>query len=198
VWGFVADRVAARWPAHETSGVRPPDWRTGAVAAFGALSAAAAAVRWTELRDLATVGAMLAALVLLLATDLDQRLLPDEITLPMIPAALAVLILGWDPLLSGKTLGLVSGLVAAIVFPLLFLAGSTVLRGGLGLGDVKLLVSVGLFAGLTALFRGLLLASLGFGAVLLVLLVTRRLALRSYVPFGPVIIFAAALAAVAG
>ena len=198
MWGFVADRIAARWPAHETSGVRPPDWRTGAVAAFGTLSAAAAAVRWTELRDLALVGAMLAALVLLLATDLDQRLLPDEITLPMIPAALAVLILGWDPLLSGKTLGLLSGLAAGIVFPLLFLAGSTVLRGGLGLGDVKLLVSVGLFAGLTALFRGLLLASLGFGAVLLVLLVTRRLALRSYVPFGPVIIFAAALAAVAG
>jgi leader peptidase (prepilin peptidase) / N-methyltransferase len=201
-WGFAADRIAARWPAHDTIqpevGLRPPDWRTGAVVLFGALTGMALAVRWAEPRDIAVVGAMLAALVLLLATDLDQRLLPDELTLPMIPAALVILVAGWDPLLMGKSLGLVSGLAAGIVFPFLFWVGSVVLRGGLGLGDVKLLVSVGLFSGLSAVFRGLLLASLGFGAVLLVLLLTRRLALRSYVPFGPVIIFAAALAAVAG
>jgi prepilin signal peptidase PulO-like enzyme (type II secretory pathway) len=196
-WGFAADRLSARWPEHETEDRRAVDWRTGVVVIFGLLAGWALAQRWSEPRDLAVVGAYVAALVLLLATDLDQRILPDVVTLPMIPAALALLIAGWDPLLSDKPLGLASGLAAGIGFPLVLAAGSALVRGGLGFGDVKLLVSVGLFSGLTALFRGLLLASVGFGVVLLVLLGLRRVALRSYVPFGPVIIVAAALAALA-
>ena len=164
---------------------------------FGLLVGWGLTQRWSEPRDLAMVGVYVAALVLLLATDLDQRILPDVVTLPMIPAALVILIAGWDPLLADKPLGVASGLVAGVGFPLLLAVGSAVFRGGLGLGDVKLLVSVGLFSGITALFRGLLFASLGFGLVLVVLLAVRRVALRSYVPFGPVIVVAAAIAALA-
>jgi len=133
----------------------------------------------------------------LLATDLDQRLLPDAITLPMIPIALAVLLFGWDPLLANKSLGLPSGLVAGIAFPALLLVGSAVFHGGLGWGDVKLLVSVGLVSGVSALLVSLLVASLAFGVVLVGLLAFRRVGLRSYVPFGPVIIVAAAIAVLA-
>jgi len=35
-WGVAADRVAARWPAHEDGSVRRVDWRTAVVAVFGA------------------------------------------------------------------------------------------------------------------------------------------------------------------
>ena len=173
------------------------DWRTAVVVLFGGIAGAALAVRWIEPRDVVIVAAYVGALVLLLATDLDQRMLPDAVTLPMIPAALVILLLGWDPLLAGKEFGLASGLAAGIAFPLLLFAGSAVLRGGLGLGDVKLLVSVGLVSGVSALLSGLLIASLSFGALLVVLLALGRVALRSYVPFGPVIILAAAIAALA-
>ena len=166
------------------------------VGLFSGLGAAALAVRWGDPRDLAVMAVYVAALVLLLATDLDQRILPDAVTLPMIPAALAVLVLGWDPLLAGNEFGLASGLAAGVAFPLLLFAGSVVFRGGLGLGDVKLLVSVGLLSGVSALLTSLLIASVAFGAVLLVLLALGRVGLRSYVPFGPVIIVAAAIAAV--
>ena len=166
------------------------------VGLFSGLGAAALAVRWGDPRDLAVMAGYVAALVLLLATDLDQRILPDAVTLPMIPAALAVLVLGWDPLLAGNEFGLASGLAAGVAFPLLLFAGSVVFRGGLGLGDVKLLVSVGLLSGVGALLTGLLIASVAFGAVLVVLLALGRVGLRSYVPFGPVIIVAAAIAAV--
>jgi len=84
-----------------------------------------------------------------------------------------------------------------VAFPLLLFAGSVVFRGGLGLGDVKLLVSVGLLSGVSALLSGLLIASLAFGVILVVLLAVGRVGLRSYVPFGPVIIVAAAIGAVA-
>jgi hypothetical protein len=47
------------------------------------------------------------------------------------------------------------------------------------------------------LLIGLLLASVAFGAILVALLAAGRLGLRSFVPFGPVIILAAAIAALA-
>lgn len=165
------------------------------VAAFGLGAGAALSMRWNEAREIAVVAPYLAVLVLLLATDLDQRLLPDALTLPMIPAAALVLVIGWNPVLGGEELGVLSGIAAGVAFPLLFLAGSIVFRGGLGLGDVKLLVSVGLFSGVRALLGGLIVASLGFGLVVVMLLAVRRIGLRSYVPFGPVIIVAAAIAA---
>lgn len=167
------------------------------IAAFGLAAGSMLPLRWSDPRDLALVAPYLAVLVVLLATDLDQRILPDLLTLPLIPAAFAALVLGWDPLLAGKDLAIASGLAAGVVFPLALLAGSALFHGGLGLGDVKLLAGVGLFSGVSALLRGLIVASLGFGAVLLVLLVLRRVTLRSYVPFGPVIIAAAVVAALA-
>lgn len=162
---------------------------------FGLATGALLAARWEAPRDLLLIGLYLAALTLLLATDLDQRILPDEVTLPLIPVALLLLVLGWDPLLADKQLGLVSGIAAGAIFPALLYIGSAVLRGGLGLGDVKLLVGVGLVSGVSRLLAALLVASVGFGALLAVLVATRRLGLRSFVPFGPVIIVAAAIAA---
>jgi leader peptidase (prepilin peptidase)/N-methyltransferase len=177
-----------------TGPLRPIDWRTLVLVGFGFAAGFGLAYRYAEPRDLAVVGAYLVALTLLLATDLDQRLLPDALTLPMIPAALAVLLFGWDPVLADKALGLPSGLAAGVVFPALLLVGSIVFHGGLGWGDVKLLVSVGLVSGVSALLVSLLAASLAFGVVLVGLLAARRVGLRSYVPFGPVIILAGAIA----
>ena len=86
----------------------------------------------------------------LLATDLDQRLLPDLLTLPLIVFAAAVLLLGYSPALAGKELGLVSGVAAAVVLPVVMLVLDRVIGGDLGFGDVKLSVSLGLLFGLSA------------------------------------------------
>jgi leader peptidase (prepilin peptidase)/N-methyltransferase len=193
--GVVADRLSARWPAHEDGRVRGVDWRSVAVPLVGGLAFAGLPTRWSEPRDLLLLTLFFAALVVLLATDLDQRLLPDVITLPMIPIALVVLLLGADPLLAGKGLGTASGLIAGIAAPILLLASNLVLRGGLGIGDVKLAVSLGLVCGVSRLFAGFVLASAASSVVLVLLLLTRRLTLKSYIPFGPVLICAAFVAA---
>ena len=66
--------------------------------------------------------------------------------------------------------------------------------GAFGLGDVKFLIGMGLLLGagrsLSAVLAGLLTA----GVVLVVLLAARRISRRSYVPFGPFLIFGAAWA----
>jgi leader peptidase (prepilin peptidase) / N-methyltransferase len=63
--------------------------------------------------------------------------------------------------------------------------------GAFGLGDVKLLVGVGLMTGFLRTFNGLLAGLLAAGIVLAVLLATRRIGRRSFVPFGPFLIFGA-------
>lgn len=103
VLGLAADRLAARWPEHEPRvGHRRPDWRTAFVGLTGAAVFAWLVVRWTEPRDLLILGLFCATLVVLLATDLDQKLLPDLITLPLIVFCGAVLLMGWSPLLADK------------------------------------------------------------------------------------------------
>jgi leader peptidase (prepilin peptidase) / N-methyltransferase len=190
VLGLLADRLAARWPAHEDGRVRGLDWRTAVLVVAGAAAYAALASRWSESRDLLILGGFFAVLIALLATDLDQRLLPDLLTLPMIPVAAVVLLLGWDPLLAGKSLGLLSGLIAALGAPAGLLLSSRVFGGAIGMGDLKLAVSLGLMCGVFLLLAGFLAASMGFAAVLLVLLAARRIGLKSAIPFGPLLIVA--------
>ncbi len=196
VLGLAADRLATRWPEHEDDYVpRGIDWRTVVVAATGAAVGAVLVTRWTEPRDLAVLGIYCAALLLLFATDLDQKLLPDLITLPLIVFCAAALALNWAPALAGKQLGQVSGLIAAIGLPVFLFVSDRLLRGELGWGDLKLAVSVGLMSGVSNVFVGILGASIGFSVVLLALIAARRISLRSAVPFGPVLIIAGFIAA---
>ncbi len=201
-WGLVADRISARWPAHEedvdeagtvlrpAGWVRPVDWRTPVVAALGGLSLAALPLRFDDPAALVLFGAFFAALTLLLATDLDQRLLPDVITLPMIPLALGAALIDLNPLVPP---GSVPGaILAAIAIPgVLFLVAIPFGAGAIGMGDLKLLVSVGLLTGLVRAVTGVIVGALAAGLVLAVLLAARRITLKTYVPFGPFLILGA-------
>ena len=97
-WGYVSDRIAARWPAHEDGSVRARDWRTILVVLLGGASFAATVARFgARPEELLVIGLYVIALVLLFATDLDQKLLPDVITLPLVLYALLAFVTGWGP-----------------------------------------------------------------------------------------------------
>jgi Flp pilus assembly protein protease CpaA len=75
---------------------------------------------------------------------------------------------------------------AAIGVPLgLFLLAIPFGAGAIGQGDLKLLVSVGLLGGALKLVYGLVAGALLAGVVVGILLVTRRLSMKSFVPYGP-------------
>ncbi len=193
--GFLADRLAARWPRHADGRIRPVDWRTLVVSGAGALALGALPVRWSEPRDLAILALAFVALIILLATDLDQKLLPDLVTFPLAAFSLLVLILGWNPLVNGRELGVASALAAALIAPAFLFATNLLLRGGLGMGDLKLAVGLGLIAGLTRLVGGFFLASAFSAVVLVLLLVSQRIGRKSAIPFGPILIAAGIFAA---
>ena len=189
-WGFAADRIAARWPAHDDGSVRAIDWRTAVVVVVGALSLGALMLRFADPLVAVVFGAYLGALVLLLATDLDQRLLPDVITLPAIPLALVFSLSGLNPLVPPGVLPIAVGVAIAVPL-LLWLVSIPFGAGAIGQGDLKLLVSVGLMVGPLRLVYGAIYGALLAGVVLVVLLILRRITLKTFVPYGPFLIIGA-------
>jgi leader peptidase (prepilin peptidase)/N-methyltransferase len=203
-WGLVSDRISARWPAHEAGAVRPIDWRTPAVAAFGAVAVALLVARFVEPSSAAALGASVAggptfgarvvmvvivpALVLLFATDLDQRLLPDVLTLPIGPIALLAFVAGANPYLHEPG-ELALAVAAAVLLPLgMFALSIPFGRGAIGMGDLKLLFGIGLLGGAWRLLAALVVGAIAAGVAIVVLIAVRRITLRSYVPYGPFLI----------
>jgi len=186
--GLAADRLATRWPEHDDEHPpgRPVDWRTAVVALVGALAFGLLPLRFgVTAEPLAFIlfGAWFITLVIGLATDLDQRLLPDLLTVPAIPVALLYGLSGANPLVEGEV---ILALVAALAIPaLLYLPSIPFGAGAFGLGDVKLLVGVGLMAGGSRALGSVIFALALAGVVIVGLLLLRRVGRRTYIPFGP-------------
>ena len=190
-FGVLADRLAVRWPEHddEHPAGRAVGWRTLATAAIGAFAFWLLGDQFGSAEPLvqAILGLWFAALVVGFAVDLDQRLLPDEITLPVIPVGLILLLTGHNPFVGGDV---VPAILFALVVPIGIYAASLPFgAGAFGLGDVKLLIGAGLMTGLLRGFTGLVSGLFAAGIVLAVLLATRRIGRRTFIPFGPFLIF---------
>lgn len=196
VFGGVADRFATRWPEHdeESPGGRSPGWRTVVCGVVGAVAFGLLPVRFgDDPLAMAAFGAWFVLIVIGLATDLDQRLLPDVLTLPVIPVALLYALSGRNPFVGDA---LVFALLAAVLIPaVLYLPSLPFGAGAFGLGDVKFLVGMGLLLGGDRAVGGTLFGLVVAGVVLVVLLVARRIGRRTYVPFGPFLIIGALWAA---
>jgi leader peptidase (prepilin peptidase)/N-methyltransferase len=184
--GALAERLASIWPPDEARR-RPIGWRTALLALVSGLVAAGVVAR-SQLPWWATGGylVLLALLLVLTATDLEQRRLPHLVLDPLI--VLAVLFVpfnpGVDPLMA------FIGAAAAVGFLGVLALG---VRGGLALGDLYLVAPIGLMLGWPAIFTALFAAAFLSAGTGLILLATRRAGMRSYIPFGPFLVAGAAI-----
>jgi leader peptidase (prepilin peptidase)/N-methyltransferase len=192
-WGLVSDRIAVRWPEHDEEGLpagRAIGWRTVVTVIVGAVGLGVAAVRFSELVPLAVFSLYILGLILLFAIDLDQRLLPNELTLPAIPLVFLFTLSDANPLVAPA--GLPISIAFALILPgAIYLFSKPFGSGAFGLGDVKLLVSLGLLVGPWRLIVGVIYGFFVSGAVLVVLLAARRITLKSFIPMGPFLIIGA-------
>lgn len=185
--GAFAERLASIWPPDEARH-RPTSWRTIALAVVAGLAAAAVVLR-SELPWWATAVhlVLLALLVLLVATDLEQRRLPHILLDPLIVLAAAFVpvnpgVAPMDALLGG---------VVAVAF---LGALGLVVRGGIAPGDLYLVAPLGLMLGWPPIFTALFAAAFLAAGTSLVLLALRRVGMRSYIPFGPFLVAGAVVA----
>jgi len=186
VGGALAERLASVWPADEAQG-RPIGWRTAAIALVSGLAAAGIVAR-SQLPWWATgvYLVLLAVLLVLTATDLEQRRLPHLALDPLI--LVAVLFVPANPAV--QPLDALIGAGAAVGF---LGALGLVVRGGLALGDLYLVAPIGLMLGWPAIFSALFAAAFLSAGASLVLLAARRVGMRSYIPFGPFLVAGAVL-----
>lgn len=185
--GAGAERLASVWPADEAMH-RSFGLRTVALAVGSGLAAAAIVARSTlPWWATAVYLGLLGLLVVLTATDLEQRRLPHIVLDPLIVAAAAFVPFnpGVEPMMA------LIGAAAAVGF-LGVLA--LVVRGGLAVGDLYLVAPIGLMLGWPAIFTALFGAAFLAAATSIALLVARRVGLRSYIPFGPFLVGGAVLA----
>lgn len=184
--GALAERLASTWPPDEAQR-RPIGWRTAVLAVVSGLAGAGLVAR-SQLPWWATgVYLLLLALLLVLtATDLEQRRLPHLLLDPLILLAAVFVPLnpGVDPLMA------LVGAAAAVGF---LGALAVVVRGGMALGDLYLVAPIGFMLGWPAIFSALFAAAFLSAGASLVLLATRRVGMRSYIPFGPFLVGGAVL-----
>jgi leader peptidase (prepilin peptidase)/N-methyltransferase len=187
VGGFLAERLASVWPPDEAQR-RPIGPRSVLLAVVSALVAGIVVLRsglpwWATGVHLV----VLALLLVLTATDLEQRRLPHLVLDPLI--LLAALFVpfnpGLDPLMA------FIGAAAAVGF--LGILG-LVVRGGLAMGDLYLVTPIGLMLGWPAVFTALFAAAFLAAGTSIVLLALRRVGMRSYIPFGPFLVGGAVIA----
>jgi leader peptidase (prepilin peptidase) / N-methyltransferase len=144
------------------------------------------------------------SLIVATAIDLEHRIIPNRLTyrLPFVLLPLLVFA-AW---LDDAWLDLRRGVIAGLAIPLvMFLLSELfrVLRGqsGMGMGDVKLAVSIGLVVGYLG---GMELLVFAYGSVItavvvaVVLMLTGRAKLASRIPFGPYLAVGAMLPVLAG
>lgn len=187
VGGFLAERLASVWPADEARG-RPIGIRSVLLGGVSAVAAGVVVLR-SELPWWATAAhlVVLALLLVLTATDLEQRRLPHLVLDPLIvlSAVFVPFNPGLDPVMA------LIGAAAAVGF-LGVLA--LLVRGGLALGDLYLVAPIGLVLGWPAIFTALFAAAFLAAGTSIVLLALKRVGMRSYIPFGPFLVAGAVVA----
>lgn len=155
-----------------------------------------------QILDLLSASLASAALVLFLINgirlsviDLRTRLLPNSIIWPWFIST--VLLLGAAALCAREPALILRSLSGAAILFAGYLLVHYAIPGGMGMGDVKLAAVLGLYLGFVSWLHLLIATVLAFvlGSVIsVVLLMRRRLTLRSSVAFGPYMLGGAALA----
>jgi len=186
VIGAVAERLASVWPSDEPSR-RAPGVRTLLLAAGSALAAGAIGWRstlpwWATAVHLAILG----LLIVLTATDLDQRRLPHVVLDPLI--VLAVAFVPFNPAVEPLAALIGAGVAVAFLGVL-----GLVIRNGVALGDLYLIAPLGLLLGWPAIFVAIFVAAMLSAVTSVALLALRRVSMKSYIPFGPFLVAGAVI-----
>ena len=144
------------------------------------------------------------ALVVATAIDLEHRIIPNRLTLRLPLVLLPLLAIA--ALLEGEWWALGRGVLAGLAVPgvlLLISEAFRLVRGkrGVGMGDIKLLVSIGLVVGYLGGWHLVVFAYatiIAAAIIVAALMLARRANLATRIPFGPYLALGALIAILGG
>lgn len=128
-------------------------------------------------------------LIIISGIDLDHRIIPDELSIPLI--FIGFLFSFFNPYIDAKIAVRVLGCIGAIFisvglfFLISFLGKKIFKKEALGEGDIKLAGGIGAFLGIEGIFYTLFFASLVGTFFSLFLILFGKTKFGSYLPFGP-------------
>ncbi|PCN48531.1 prepilin peptidase [Curtobacterium sp. 'Ferrero'] len=178
--------ISARYPLVEAGTATL--FAVAAIAAVPSAPGAGAAPRSTAAALVLVIALLylMAVSVALALIDIDTHTLPNAIVYPS--AVVLAGLLAVVTMLSGDLGALARAGIGAVVLGGAYLALAVVVPGGMGLGDVKLAVVLGLvlaYLGWGPLAVGAFAAFIVGGTVAIAMLLTKRVRWRGGVPFGP-------------
>jgi leader peptidase (prepilin peptidase)/N-methyltransferase len=186
-------RIKPRYPAVEII--------TGIIFYICALHAPAEAGRITESFNTNLSGEVvflkniifLSALLVIFFIDIDHQIIPDVISIPLVPIGLAfAFAVGRNAMLYDSLKAAAAGFAG---FYLIAVIGQILFkREAMGGGDIKLAAALGAFLGMEQMLVGLFLAFVLGVAVGVPFTLARGRSLRNPIPFGPMMALGAAIA----
>jgi len=139
----------------------------------------------------APMGVFTAVAILLAVIDLETKLLPDMLTLPLVWLGLLASAFHYTIPLDSAVLGAAFGYMLpwATFWTCLLISG----QGGMGFGDFKLLAAIGAWLGYKAIIPVVLIAAVVAGGVLLIDRLSPASSKDKTIPFGPYLVVGALL-----
>lgn len=119
--------------------------------------------------------------------DYKKKIIPNEYILLLILIRIGILFA--ECMMYPEVAGgiLFSSLLGAMYGTLIFLSAKLIMRGSIGLGDVKLFGTIGLYIGSSSIFSAMiisLLSAMGYG---LAMVAGKRMTMKDTISFGPFI-----------
>jgi len=156
----------------------PISWRYPLVEAVNGVAYGVIAARYGLSWEALAVAAFVSALLVVTLIDLDYQIIPDRISLPGIPLA-------WLAAVGLGSLTWLDATLGALLPAGLFLAVFFLSRGGMGLGDVKLVAMIGAFLGWQLALLTILSAAVAGSLVGVAMMLFLGKGRKTAVPFGP-------------
>ena len=167
-------------------------WRYPVIELLSAFLTVAVVYRWGLSWDAAALCVLLWGLLALAVIDLDEQLLPDQITLPLLWLGLWVNLDGQPVSLSDAVIGAAAGYLSLWLVFQLFRALTN--KEGMGYGDFKLLALFGAWLGWQMLPQIILLSSFAGALIGISLTLFRGRDHQIPIPFGPYLVIGGMIA----
>lgn len=141
---------------------------------------------------------LLAAMFLIAWIDQHERRIPNKILILLLTVRCAGLVAEWIVYPEMGLSLLISVLIGLLLGGGMFLLAHFITRGGVGMGDVKLLGVIGAYTGVGSIMTVVFLTAVAAAVYSIVMLILRKVKLKEEIPFAPFVLVGLVLTMVLG